>query len=109
VLIFFILRWNCVDARQPAIKIDIGAAPGTERLERRADRFAADRAGPRSARLALDFVHQTHFPVSDIGARRVTPHSASQSESDSPPPPKAPSLYKAASRQYCCTSRRSSR
>src|SRR5665811_1712248 len=56
VLVVVFLDRNRIDAGQPAIEIDIGAALGAERLERRLGRLAADRTACGGS-LAIDLIH----------------------------------------------------
>ena len=53
VLVFVVLRRHGIDAAEPAIEIDVGAAPAAERAEFFRPRFAADRTEWNVCRLAL--------------------------------------------------------
>src|SRR5262245_56198481 len=53
ILVFLLLARHRVDAGQPAIEVDVGAALGTERPELIRDRLGADRAARGAARGGL--------------------------------------------------------
>ena len=53
VLVLFLLARHGIDAGQPAIEVDVGAALGAERPERCIGRLAADRAAARSAGIGI--------------------------------------------------------
>ena len=102
-----IFAGNDVGIRQPAVQIDIPAAPGTKRKRSLPGRLAADRARLSLAGLLAGFQagFPGRFPARPGTDWRLSWHSASRSESGSLRHRAARSIHTTASLQHWCRSR----
>ena len=72
ILVVFVLDRHRVDTLEPAIEVDVGAAPAAERPEFFHGRLAAGRAGSGAGTLGA-FGHAVHMVTGVVGVSIMSP------------------------------------